>query len=229
MPTLPQVRAEVRVALREMDARKPIGLVEVDQAIRKCYLLLQFRLPAARSYTASAFTISSAAETFTLPTTSSAEYAGDVRIQLASDGSFLTKLTIEEIDAYRDGQSSTAVGVPRYFALYEEDDGEVQGRCYPRANQAYVCNLFRSLVAADFDLTALDSTNIRLSRPAATALVLKSACYLVAGMTAEDLATRRLDRGIVSLWNDEAERAIYQEAMRRHAIGATGRYKRNVA
>lgn len=226
--TLPQIRARTLVEIRQADnLRNSFGVVEVDQTIRNVYLSIQSRLPAAHAYVDSAGTIVAAADTFTLPTsTSTIEYAGDVRIRLQSNRRFLKQLRVEELDALREGTSTSAVSIPYAFSMYEEDDQEVQCRCYPRSQATETYDLYRSLVAADFDLTALDSTSIKFSRYAGTVLVLKSAARLVKKMTPKQLEVRDLNPEIAADWDADAERMLYQEGMRRNRISSAGRMQR---
>lgn len=229
--TLPSVRTRVRIKVRDSDNRNPsFSIIEVDQAIRDAYIALQSQLPPASVYSASAFTIAGGGDTFALPTsTGTIEYHGKTRIRLRSNGQFLRERTVEEIDAMRNGQTTTGTGVPTDFALWEENDQEVQGRCYPGAKSAEVCDLFYTLVADDFDLTAIDSSNIRFSRYGIDALVYRASAELVMTLTEEDLKLRKLNANAANFWLKESERILYREAMRQHRIGAVGRTQRNIA
>ena len=101
--TLENIRYRVRSLTRDVDGRSPSrDLAEIDNAIAEAYLVLSSRLPAPSLYTASAFTISAHADTFTLPDSASEEYTGDVRIRLRSDGRFLRRRTLEEIAPERE-------------------------------------------------------------------------------------------------------------------------------
>jgi len=227
--TLPSVRARVQVKIRQSDSRKfSIGPIEVDQAIRDAYLLMASRLPAAHVVATSALTIASGADTFSLAVASSEEYEGDVRIQKQTDRRFLDRLTVEEIDAYRSGQTSSYTGIPERFALWEDTATVVQGRVHPRANAAYVCDIYRSVVAADFDLTAVDATSIAFSRYGINALIIQAASDLVASMTDEMLKERGLSGGIAGVWAKQAEVALYREQSRRNSLASTGRTHRMV-
>jgi len=229
--TLEVMRSRVRVKLNEMDARRVArDVVEIDGAISDAYILLGSRIPAPRLYTPNAFTIAANANTFRLPA-SGAEYAGDVRIQLVSDQRFIVKMTREEIESLRDGDIAT-VGIdrPRFFSLYEESDQDVQGDCWPRSKDAELCNLFAALVVSDLrDATDMDAANITFSRYGSTALVFYAAASLVAGMTADDLALRRLNPNIAALWLKDADRLLYAEEVRRHAAEDSGRTQRWVS
>ncbi len=227
--TLPSIRTEVMVAIRQSTTRKAtFSPVEVDQAMRRAYFALQSKLPPVHAYTAAAGSIAAGANTFVLPTTSSAEYRGAVRLQLVSNNRFLQKLNNEEMDAYWNVQSSAATGRPFWFALYEEDDQEIQGRCHPRSKDTESYNLWRALVPADFDLTAIGSTNIRLNRFAGSALVLKTAAALVDMMDADALKLRRINPAITRRWDADAEDEIYRAAMDMHGLMGTGRTHRMV-
>lgn len=220
--TLPKVRAQVQVMLNEMDARKPsIGLIRLDQTIRNVYITLQARLPVTESVTTSAGTISS--DTFTLPTTSSAEYSGLVWIRLQSTGEFLTQLTTEEMKQLRDGNATTPVGTPSYFALYEDSSQQVQGQCESAPASALTYDLHRTLVASDFTLTALDSTTLALSRYGIQALIYQSAAEVAASYTEEDLKLRRLNPSVIQLWLKQAELMLHRECVRRNDLESVGR------
>src|SRR5262245_33343652 len=109
------------VHLKEIDRRmSTAGLVVIDNAIASSYLVLGSFLPAPKVLTAAAFTISANARTFTLPTTNNAQYRGEVEIQLVSDGSYLKRMSREEINSFYDGSNSTTgTGRPAWFSLYE--------------------------------------------------------------------------------------------------------------
>jgi hypothetical protein len=214
------------VLLKEMDSRKPVGRIYVDQALRNEYQLLQSRLPDAYAYTASAGTITAGSASFTLPSASSAEYAGDIRIQLQSDNSFLTKLHQDEMQRFRDGSSTTSTGRPRFFSPYEEDDQQVACWVYPVATSTETYNLFRSIVAADFSTTDIAGATLMLSREGQLALIYETATAIASAMTKEDLAQRRLNPSIVADWHQKAELALYQEGDRRASIEGVGRTMR---
>lgn len=235
---LRRVRDLIRIRLRETDARFPSFVVpEVDHAICDAYLFLQARLPAAELHSASAGTISAGTDLFTLPATvtqwtgndGGAEYAGQVRIRLTSTGQFLIRATQDELQAFRDGNASTVLSVPRYFTLWEEKDQDVQGRCYPGALAAETYDLFVSLDADDLrDFVGtgsddLDDVEVQFSRLGTQALVRWVAADLLERMTDEDLKLRRLSRSAGDSWRKEAETLIYHEASRRHHLYSSGR------
>lgn len=238
---LRRIRDRVNGRLRNHDLRQPAwDDIEVDQEIAASYIACASRLPAPTLYTASAFTISAGGDTFTLPATvtqwtgndGGAEYAGDVRIQLASNGQFLVKQPREIIEAYKDGIPLVTQGVPREFALWTENDQDVQGLCYPGALVAQVCNLYRSLKVddvRDFIGSAsddMDDVEVMFEREAAVALELWVAADLLERMTPEDAATRRLNQKIVPVWRSEANRLLYQAAAARHNVRDVGRMLR---
>lgn len=226
--TLANLRARLRVELHEADDRIPSSVVRLDQGIRNAYIALQAKLPSARIYTASAGTISSGSETFSLPVASNEEYDSEISIQLAIDGTFLTRLTVEEINQYRDRTPSNFQSRPRFFATWEDNTQTVQGFCYPRADAAYTYNLFKKLTAADFDLTALDSSTIALSRIGQDALVYKAAALMIAKMTDADREARGIGQNAAAVLDREAGALIYKEAARRHSISGVGRTMRMV-
>lgn len=227
--------------LRDTDARKPSFVApEIDAAIAGAYLTLQSRLPPPDLYTASAFTISAGGDTFTLPATvtswtgndGGAEYAGAFRIQLASDGRFLIHATGEQLDSFRSGQQAVQLGKPRLFTLWEDKNQAVQGRCYPGANAAEVCNLFATLSADDLrdyvgaGTDDLDDVEVLFSRIAAQALELRVASDLLIRMTEEDAKLRRLSPDASKMWLAESEMLAWQEACRRNDLDDSGRIQR---
>jgi hypothetical protein len=224
--TLPQVRARVNALLNNLDAKRPIDLVRVDQNIRNAYITLQARMPAAETETASAGTITAGSDTFSLPTTSSAEYAGLVWIRLRSNGEFLTHVTVEEMNALRAGNASIVTGTPRYFALWEDSTQTVQGRCESAPASTETYDLFKTAVASDFDATALDSTTIALSRYGIQALIYQAAAEIAASLTEEDLALRRLNPAVIKVWFQQAEIMLNKECQRRNDLESVGRVQR---
>jgi hypothetical protein len=234
--SLAVVRDRIRMRLRDTDSKRPsFDALEYDQTICDAYLELQAQLPKPHLLTTSAFTISAGTDRFNLPTTvtnySGAEYSGDVRIRLVSTGEFLTQRSVEELDALRQGQTTLALERPYCFCLWEENDLDVQGRCYPGARAAEACDLFTALTADDLrDYTAgskMDSVSVLFSRMGAAALVHHVAADMLLRMTPSELAERRLTKDAAPLWQQKAKVLLYQEAARHHDledIGRTGRW-----
>lgn len=235
---LRKVRDRVRGRLNDTDARRPTFVVpQLDSAICDAYLALSSMIPAPTIYTASAFTISAGAETFTLPTTATtgwtggdgeAEYAGMVQIQLVSTGTFLQPISNAQMHALRSGQTSVVTGIPERFALYEASNQQVNGWCYPGAKVAQACNLYRSLLYDDLrdyvgaGTDDLDDVEVQFSRLGVLALVQYAASCLLGQMTDEDAQLRRIDKSVAALWRKEAWDLAYGEAMRRHNLEDPG-------
>jgi hypothetical protein len=225
----------VQVKLNDTDSRRgSLGVVQVDHAIADACLSLGSQLPAPHLYLASALTIAAAADTFVLPTAAQSgyvsltQYAGDIRIRLVGNrNTFLTKRTVEELDALREGAPTSYQGRPSDFALWEEMDDDVQGRCYPRAKEAEPCDLFVSLVPDDIrDAADVEAANVRFSRYGATALVFHTAALIIAQLPKEELALRKLNPNVASLWIKEAAVLLYNDEVRRHNNEAIGRVQR---
>lgn len=217
----------IRAKLDEMDSRRPIGVIRLHQELRDQYIAMMSRLPAHYSYTASAGTITAGQPTFTLPTTSSAEYAGDIRIQLTSTNTFLVKLSQEEMQRLRN--SSTGTGRPAYFAPYESSAQSVICWVQPMAAADEAYNLFRSLVAADFSTTDIDATTLAVGRDGQTALVLRTSAALVKRpmfLKELDPDLRASAKELANEWRAEAERLEYLEYDRLSNIEAVGRIQR---
>jgi len=239
---LRKVRDRVRGRLNDTDARKPTFVVpQLDSAICDAYLALSSMLPAPMLYTASAFTISAGAETFALPTAATtgwtggdgqAEYAGLVDIQLASTGTYLQHISMQQMHAIRDGSPTVLTAKPERYALYEASDQTVNGYCYPGAKVAEVCNLFRTLAYDDLrdyvgaSTDDLDDVEVQFSRLGVAALVQYAASGLLASMVKEDAELRRLDKSVAASWRKEAEELAYREAMRRHNLEDPGQVQR---
>ena len=217
--------------------------MEVDQAICDVYITEQARLPGHSLYTASAFTISAGGDTFTLPASvtqwtgndGAAEYEGDVRIQLVSDGTFLRRVPRDTIEALKDGQQVPSTSRPSLFALYPGSDQVVNGLCYPGAREAEACNLYRILMADDprdfvgSGTDDLDDVELQMSRLATTALTLMVSAELVDKMLDEDLKARRINPQITKSWRHRAEVAFYQEKCVRQKLKMAGYFERRIA
>lgn len=229
--TMAAVRGRIRTRCRDTDSRKAsFHVLDYDQAICDAYLAVQSRLTPPHLLTPNAFTIAAGSETFTLPTASAAQYAGDVRIQLVSNNLYLVKLTVEEINAIRNGVTQANQSIPYAFALYEDSAQVVQGTCYPRSRAIEVCNLFTTMVADDLRTAAnLDAASVLFGRYAAEALIYYVASEMVARMVPEDLNLRRLSPAIIPVWRREAEMIMYREEARRSDLQNVGRVQRRVA
>lgn len=227
--TVASVVTRVRERLRDFDARRlAFDIIEYGSEVAETYLSIQARIPPARLYTPNAFTIA-AGETFTLPNSAGEEYAGDVRLQLISNGLPLTKWTREEIDAARAGVAQTP-SIPTHFAIWVEGDEDVQGLVWPAARTAEPVNFYRTLVAADVRAAAdMDAALIQFGRGGIEALVLKTAVKLGSRMTQDDLAARRINPAVFNTWALEAETGIYKEECRRHDLESVGRVMRWVS
>jgi hypothetical protein len=229
--TLNVLRGRVRERVRDTDVRSPSrDIAEYDTAIADAYIALSAWLPAPTSVTASAGTIAANADTFTLPTASSEEYAGEVRIRLRSDGTFLTRRTVEEIDRLRSGDIST-VGTsrPTDFCMWEELDQDVQCRCWPRSKDAESYDLHRTLAPDELRDLGFDLSTVQFSRFGTVALVLHASALMVEGMTDDDLATRKLNRGVAGDWMRDSRVVLYKERERRHNLESVGRTLRMVS
>jgi hypothetical protein len=241
------IRDRVRAWIKDVDSRHPVvGTPALDMAIADVYLVLGGMMPAPLSYTASAFTISAGAETFTLPTTATtgwtggsgrAEYGGEVRIQLVTSGRFLERRTREEIDAWRNGQPSASpvLGEPSQFALWVESDQDVQGIVYPGAQSAQTCNLFRSMSYDDLrDYVGsgsddLDDVSVQFSRLGSVALGMMAAAIVIRGMVDEDLKRCRLNPRLADSLEKMARDSLYSDLANRADIEGAGRIMRWVS
>lgn len=242
------VRDRIRNRIRDLDGpRHTYNVLEVDQALASQYIRLQSSLPPAVLYTASAFTISANASSFTLPTTVSqytgnmgqAEYAGDVRIQLVSTGTYLQKLSQDQMDAFYNGSPNVPMSKPIAFDLRETKAQVVTGRTWPGASAAEACNLWVTMQASDvrdFIGTAtddMDDVQVLLTVVATEALERFAAADLLGRMSEEDLKLRRFDarsaaRSIL-LWETEAAQLAYKERERRCNTESTGSFESWVA
>lgn len=227
---LTTVRARCQVRLREMDQRRnSLSPIEYDQAIADAFIEITTYLPATHLYASSDLTLSDATSgTFTMATTSARQYAGDIRIRLRSTGFFLRRRTVEELDAIRSGVSPFQA-VPTDYALWEEPDQEVQGRCWPYPRTAEACDVYRAVVPSDLRAFDLDTVTVDLSRPAELALECLVAANLADSLTDDDMKLRRLNPKVVASWRATAARILYKEAARRHDIEAVGRIQRWVS
>lgn len=235
--TLIKLRGRVRSRLRDSDGRMANpSIVEIDQALADAYLALQSYLPAPTLYTASALTISAGSDLFSLPVsvsgsgygTGTVEYAGQVELQLASNGQFLRRQTVEQVNAFRNGQNALVTGIPHIFALYQDNAQVVRGRCYPGAKVAEVVNMFASLKADDLrdyvgaGSSAMDDVTLNLGRDGAASLVAQTAAMLLARMDETAIKERGINPRVADAWFAEAADLAYAEAATRHSLESTG-------
>jgi hypothetical protein len=231
--TLLVIRNRVRERLKDGHVRESaLDPVHIDNAIADSYIELGAWLKAPYVYAANAGTIAAGAEDFDLPTTavlvSTVEHGGDIRIQLASDGLYLQKMTREEIERLRAGNTSASGGGKPYaWAPYEDASTVVKCVCYPRSTAAEAYNLYRDLAPDDLrDAADIEAANIYFSRQGLAALVGYTAACLLDEMTDEDLSARRLGRGASKTWRESAMRTLYLEHDRQNQVAASGRLHR---
>lgn len=231
---LSTLRHRVRQKLRDLDDRRnSYSPIEVDQAICEMVISRASQLPQPFVYTPNAFTISAGASTFVLPTTNSAEYKRDIRIQLVSTGRFLEKLTLEEIQSRMDGQPAAQIASsatkPDSFALFPEADQELQGVCYPAARDAELCNLWAVLAIRDLRDTDLDTVTVPFTRDACAGIVNLVAADLLEGMPDDDLKLRKINPRVAVSWRNEGEALMYRDEARQHDLEGVGRTQRWLA
>lgn len=230
MPTLATIRSRVQIKLNDTDAPKgSLDVIQYDHAIADAAIVLGAQIPEPHLYLPLAFTISAGAETFTLPTAaqtgyvSLTQYAGEIRIRLTNRKHFLVRKSLVQLDALREYWAQPVTGAwPEYFALFEEMDNDMQGRCWPGAATAEPCDLFVVLAPDDLrDAADLDAANVRFGRYGSAALVFHASAILAASLPAEELSKRKINPGVIPLWQKEAARAMYADEMRRGATEAS--------
>ena len=236
MSTLSAIRMKVRFRTRDRDHKNQArSTPEIDQMVREKYLARYAMLPPVHVSTASAFTISAGGDTFTVTLTGTTYAdAGDIRIRLRSDGSFLEKKSVEQIDALRSGHATVSLGVPDAFCVWEDKAGVLNGRCWPGAKDAQVCDLYRD---EDADVltsaTDLDAVAVILNDAGQTALAALVAADIIEQLTDEELIVRKINPAkadkVAASMRAEAEAVFYQEACRRHDVESVGRIERWVS
>ena len=242
--TLARIRGRVRSKIRDLDEEHgSFTSVEIDMAIADAYIAAQAQLPAPEVYTASGLTLTGGTPFFTLSTTvgqytggsGGAEYRGNIRIQLAATGIFLNPVDESVIDGFINSQAIPIATLPFCFSLKEDKSQVIQGRCYPQPISSLVCNLWVSMAADDLrDYVGsgtgdMDSVSVLMSRMAAQALVFSVSAELLAQMTPEDLALRKINPNVIPLWIKRADELMLQDAGRQHdlqAVDTTPRWTR---
>jgi hypothetical protein len=234
--TNPKLSDRVREMLRDQDARQgEFSTPEIDNALSDAYLVFRAMQPAHAAHVPSALTIRIGANTFALPTSdddreSAMEYAGDIRLQRASDGVFLKHRSRVEVERMRTGLADGRRGRPTHFTLWEEADGEVQGLCYPRTDRDEPLNVFsRSLADDPRDFADLDAATFDLNRAQRAAVVYLAAADLAARMAPPALALRRLSVHAPARWRAQAHRIAYDTHAEHAALESVGRTMRGVA
>jgi hypothetical protein len=218
--------------LRQQDSKnRSYSVPEVDFAIREKFATVNAVLPAPHVAETAAFTISAGGDTFT-PTLSGTTYsdADDVRLRLQSTGQFLHRVTVEELDAHRNGNPTVLLGVPMLFSLWHNHQGALLGRCYPGALAAQVVDMFRSRShAAISSATDLDAAAVYFNEAACVALSAAVSADLLLALPDDELKKRRLNRAIAAEWAKEAAKVFYEEAARREDIDSIGKTMRWVS
>lgn len=231
--SLATMRNRLRVMLNDLDRPddEVIGVLKLDGAIANAYIACGAVIMPPKLFTASGLTIAANAQTFSMPTTTGAEYSGDVRIRLQSDGSFLNRCTREEIEAFRFGETATTgTGRPFLFSLYEDSSQTVQGDVWPRSRDSEVCDTWVGLNITDLrDAASMDAANIQFSRFGSTGLLYRAAAELLAGMPRALAEARDLDKDVVQEWREQSRVLLYAEEVRRNQAEDAGRVQRWVS
>lgn len=222
------VRDRVIENLRDFDRAKPAYSVpEYDRAIIGAYQLLASRMPWPHAHTDSGLTLGPNSDSFTLTT----NLGSDVRIRLRRTGEFLTKLTVEELDAFREGQPSAtlAPSVPQFYALWIDRGSagtDLKGRCWPPALASEACDIFTSRIPAELVGPALDAQNVLFDISALEALILETSASLLGRMTPDQAAKLMVNPQIASKWMRDSEILLYRAAATHEDIESVGRTMR---
>lgn len=234
-PSGTKLRDRVRELMRLTDrGHDPIDIVEVDNAIAECYLSVAAMLPAPVMVIEDAVTITEGSNEFALPTShadraSALQYAGEVRLTRAADHIPLEPVTVEELDRMREFTASGLRGAPRKVALWEEADGTVRGRCFPRADRDTSLHLHCTIVVDDLrDFPDFDAALTAAPRDLSTAVVYRAASWLATRLSSIELTRLGLDRGTVREWDALSDAAVYRVGSKRHDLHDVGRIERVV-
>jgi len=241
---LTKLRGRVRNKLRALDAKMPGPTqLETDMAVCDAFVALSSELPARTLYTASGLTISAGTDLFSLPITvassgygtGSVEYAGMVDLQRVTDGRWLERKTLNELESFI-FTGAIQLGIPDLFALYEDGGNVVRGRCYPGARAATVCHLYSSLTPDDLrdwvgtgGAEGLETVTVNLGRYGIAALVDYASAMLMKRMDPDMLKKRGINPQYADDLMGEAGTLLYQEAAQRNAIESNGQTQRRVS
>lgn len=216
--------------------------VQVDMAAASAWIALGSFLPAPVVATASAFIISAGSETFTLPVTVTAsgygtgttEYAGNVRIQLVSNGLYLVPASHAEMHALRNGVVATSPSMPQVFCLDPDGSQVARGRCWPPPKVAEACNLWAAIKAEDLrdyvgtgGAEAMDTVTILGTREQVQALECRTARTLLTRIPAAVAEARGMDkRALLAEWAKEEKDLVYGAEQNHHGLKSVSRVQR---
>jgi hypothetical protein len=167
-----------------------------------------------QAWSTSVFTTVDGTSDYTLPTTTTAEYAAIVMLKDATHGTLIEKADTETIEALRQtGSTAVVKGFPVRFSLLEGATQVVTVRLYPVPNGAYAIDLLRSLLPVR--LTSLSAV-VPLARDLMMALELRCAARCARMMPEDERQKRMLTDGMIADFNADAD-LMLREGMRRIA------------
>jgi hypothetical protein len=210
-------------------AREGPSTLEADAALSEAYMHVGAIMPQTLGERVGSLVIESGSATFQLPTTdadrdSVVQYDGEVSLRRTRDGRFLFRISNEEMDRKTDGFGSRRLGTTvQYFSLYEDAEGVVQGRCFPRPTQSVECDIFSATLMDDpRDAADFDAIVQALAPIAQAAVVYRAAGMLVAASSHGRRAGLRVtNEG--RKWVAIGDRLAQRAAVRAHDMASVGR------
>jgi hypothetical protein len=213
--TVQVVRDRVIENLQDFDRSKPaFSIPQYDIAIKGAYQIVAARMPWPHVHTASGLTLTAGVDTFTLST----NLGGDLRLRRRSDGFFLEKVTVEQLDAYRTGVTATnlanVASTPWCFAVWLQPGTagtDLSGRVFPPPNAANVSlDTYFSQIPTALSSTALDSDNVLFDVTTVEALILKVSVTQLAKLPKSEMDRLMIDPSIGKEWKEDYERTVYR-------------------
>lgn len=219
--TLAQVRTGVRYHLRDFDQSKPVFIdPEVNKAIGVNRLVVAGLTYIPHAWSNADFTTSASTDTYVI--TGATQVQQVLAVVNASDGIEVELVSRAEFQAMRYALKNPSLtpARPLYGTLIESTSQAVSIQFHPWPDGAYAFNVLRALMPADPGHT--DATAIGFDDHAIAALEARSAAYLAAKASPEELARLKVSPSIAETLIGLAMQEESNSRIRRRRLAATG-------
>lgn len=197
--TLADARRRVDYHLRDRDGgSESFSMFEKNVAIESAMRLLAPDLLLADQWTIGLVTVTTATDTFLLPTATAQQYDRLKRLRLGSNGTEIPIVSLEVFETYREGQTTNQPGTPVVAMVIEGESAAPSLRLWPISDRADTLDGFFSRLPAA--LGHLDSAAIPVDEQAFESICYSAALELYGKMPQAEREKRGLGDGTPALW-----------------------------